>query len=99
MKLPLSTLTSRLSTSALQLIDCPFDHRSVGKEGLSQPPHLVDELNKGLAKLAEPSLFSFYSVCSLLYKHTDFETKIMEKINPLKNFSIGNRKEISRSLK
>jgi hypothetical protein len=64
MQLPPSTPTSRLSTSATKLIDRAFDHRPIGKEGLNEPLHLVDELNKGLAEPAE-----FLSVCSMLYAH------------------------------
>jgi len=64
MQLPPSTLTARLSTSALQLIDRPFDHRSIGEERLDNPLDLASQLGKRLPKLTE-----FLSVLLILYAH------------------------------
>ena len=51
MELPPSTFTSRLSTSALQLIQRPFDHRPIRKEWFDQSPDLVGQMKKALPKL------------------------------------------------
>jgi hypothetical protein len=64
MELTLSTFTPRLSTSALQFIDRPFDHRPIGKEGFDQPLRLVGQMKKGLPKPTE-----LLSVCFLLHAH------------------------------
>jgi len=64
MKLPTSTPTPRLSTSALQFIDRPFDHRPIGKEGFDEPLDLVGQMKKGLPKPTELLLVSF-----MLYAH------------------------------
>jgi hypothetical protein len=64
MELPPSTFTPWLSTSALQLIDCAFDHRPIGKEGFHEPLDLVGQMKKGLSK---PT--NLLSVCFPLYAH------------------------------
>jgi hypothetical protein len=64
MQLPPSTFTSRLSTSALQLIDRPFDHRPIKKEWFDKPPDLVGQMKKTLPKLTE-----FRSIPFILYAH------------------------------
>jgi hypothetical protein len=74
MKLPLSTLTPWLSAFALQLIDRAFDHRPIGEEGFNKPPHLVEELNQGVAKAAEFLLCGF-----ALYAHNDSSIQIRTK--------------------
>jgi hypothetical protein len=64
MEFPPGTFTARLSTSALQLIDRPFDHRSIGKERLDKTLDLAGQVKKSLPKLTE-----FLSISFLLYAH------------------------------
>jgi hypothetical protein len=64
MELPPSTFTPRLSTSALQFINCAFDHGPIGKEGFHEPLDLAGQMKKGLPK---PTLL--LSACFLLYAH------------------------------
>jgi hypothetical protein len=64
MKLPTSAFTPGLSTSALQLIDRPFDHWPVRKKGFDEPLDLVGQTKKGLSKSTE-----LLSVCFILYAH------------------------------
>jgi hypothetical protein len=64
MELPPGALAARLATPALQFIDCPLDHRSIGKERFDKPPDLAGKAKKGLTKLTE-----LFSILSLLYAH------------------------------
>jgi hypothetical protein len=64
MELPPSTFTARLSTSALQLIDRPFDHRPIRKERFDKSLDLTGQMKKGLPKPTE-----FLSVRLFLYAH------------------------------
>jgi len=88
MQLPPSTLTARLSTSALQLIDCPFDHRSIGEERFDNPLDLASQLGKRLPKLTE-----FFSIPLILYAHRyityRFRNKSQGKNEPPQNFFLG----------
>jgi hypothetical protein len=96
MEFPPSTFTSRLSTSALQLIDRPFDHRPIGKERFDKSPDLVGQMKKTLPKLTE-----FFSIPLALYAHDliayRYPRKDQEKNEHIqKIFSFWNRK-ISQS--
>jgi len=64
MELSPSTFTSRLSTSALQLIDRAFDHWPIGKQSFHKSLDLAGQAKKRLPKLTE-----FLSVRSILYAH------------------------------
>jgi hypothetical protein len=64
MELTLSTFTPRLSTSALQFIDCAFNHWPIGKEGFHEPLDLAGQMKKRLSK---PT--NLLSVCFPLYAH------------------------------
>jgi hypothetical protein len=64
MQLPPSTFTPRLSTSALQFIDCAFNHWPIGKEGFHEPLDLAGQMKKGLSKPTH-----LLSVCFHLYAH------------------------------
>jgi hypothetical protein len=84
MQLPPSTFTSRLSTSALQLIDRPLDHRSVGEERFHKSPDLAGQMKKTLPKLTE-----FFSISFILYAHIliayRYSTEDQEKMKALRN--------------
>jgi hypothetical protein len=88
MQLPPSTFTSRLSTSTLQLIDRPFDHRPIGKERFDKSPYLVGQMKKTLPKLTE-----FLSIPFILYAHDliayRYAKKDQEKMKTLKNLFLG----------
>jgi len=64
MKLTPSTFTARLTTSALQFIDRPLDHRPIGKQRLNNSFDLAGQMKKSLPKSTE-----LLSVCFLLYAH------------------------------
>jgi hypothetical protein len=64
MKLPTSTFTPGLPTSALQFIDCSFGHGPVRKEGFDESLDLVSQMKKGLSKSTE-----LLSACFILYAH------------------------------
>jgi len=53
MKLTLGAFASGLSTSALHLVDRPFDHRPIGKEGFNEPFDFVAEMKQALPKPTE----------------------------------------------
>jgi hypothetical protein len=74
MQLPPSTFTSRLSTSALQLIDRPLDYRPVGKERFHKPPDLAGQMKKTLPKLTE-----FFSIPFILYAHILIAYRYLKK--------------------
>jgi hypothetical protein len=78
MELPTSTFTPRLSTSAPQLIDRPFDHRSIGKQRFDQSLDLAGQLKQSLPKSAK-----LLSVRFILYAHIliayRFKNKSQEK--------------------
>jgi len=96
MELPPSTFTSRLSTSALQLIDRPFDHRPIRKKRFHQAPDLVGQMKKTLPKLTE-----FLSIPFTLYAHSiiayRYRRKTQEKNEPTKKIPHpGIEKSLSR---
>jgi hypothetical protein len=64
MELPPSTFTSRLSTPALQFIDCAFDHGPSGKERFHESLDLAGQMKQGLPKPTH-----LLSVCLSLYAH------------------------------
>jgi hypothetical protein len=74
MELPPSTFTPRLSTSALQLIDRPFDHRLIGKERFDQGPDLPGQTEKSLPKPTE-----FFPVSFTLYVHSLIAYRLLKK--------------------
>jgi len=53
MEFPPSTSTPWFSASTFQLIDCPFDHRPIGKERFDEPLDLVAKIKKALPKPTE----------------------------------------------
>jgi len=97
MQLPPSTFTSRLSASALQLIDRPLDHRPVGKERFHKSPDLAGQMKKTSPKLTE-----LFSIPSILYAHMliayRYSTKDQEKNEGTQKYFLGDLQENPGSL-
>jgi hypothetical protein len=74
MELALGTSTAWLTTLALKLIDRPFDHSLIGKEGFDKLADLIGQTSKRLSKPTEP-----LSVRPVLYAHYNINIQIILK--------------------